>query len=88
MNNPHKLKKLREIDSINLDQFNKQLIDVHKQIGILKGACYGLPNPQLLLSPTVLREALASSEIENIVTTLADVLQAQLFSVFLHVVQA
>lgn len=80
MNNPHKLKKLSELDSINFDQFDKQLIDVHKQIGILKGACYGLPNPQLLLSPTVLREALASSEIENIVTTLADVLQAQLFS--------
>jgi Fic family protein len=39
-----------------------------------------LPNPQLLLSPTVLREALASSEIENIITTLADVLKAQLFS--------
>lgn len=80
MNSPHQLKKLSELDGINLDQFDKQLIDVHKQIGILKGACYGLPNPQLLLSPTVLREALASSEIENIITTLADVLQAQLFS--------
>jgi Fic family protein len=45
----------------------------------LKGACYGLPNPQLLLSPAILREALASSEVENIITTLADVLQAQLF---------
>ncbi len=80
MNRPHQLKKLSELSGINLDQFDKQLIDVHKQIGILKGACYGLPNPQLLLSPTVLREALASSEIENIITTLADVLQAQLFS--------
>ena len=80
MNNPHELRLLKELKDIDFNQFNKQLIDVHKQIGILKGACYGLPNPQLLLSPTVLREALASSEIENIITTLADVLQAQLFS--------
>lgn len=80
MNDPHQLKKLSTLKEINFDEFDKQLIDVHKQIGILKGACYGLPNPQLLLSPTVLREALASSEIENIITTLADVLQAQLFS--------
>jgi Fic family protein len=80
MANQHELKLLKELKDIDFNQFNKQLIDVHKQIGILKGACYGLPNPQLLLSPTVLREALASSEIENIITTLADVLQAQLFS--------
>lgn len=80
MNSPHQLKKLSALKEIDFDEFDKRLIDVHKQIGILKGACYGLPNPQLLLSPTVLREALASSEIENIITTLADVLQAQLFS--------
>lgn len=78
--NPHKLKKLNELDGLDFDEFDKQLITVNKQIGILKGACFGLPNPQLLLSPTVLREALASSEIENIITTLADVLQAQLFA--------
>ena len=80
MSDPHKLKRLGTLNNINFNEFNKQLIDVHKQIGILKGACYGLPNPRLLLSPTVLREAIASSEIENIITTLADVLQAQLFS--------
>lgn len=79
-NNPYELKKLSELDGVDFNEFDKQLIGVHMQIGILKGACYGLPNPQLLLSPTVLREALASSEIENIITTLADVLQAQLFS--------
>lgn len=80
MATPHELKKLSSLKGMNFDKFDKDLIAVHKQIGILKGACYGLPNPQLLLSPTVLREALASSEIENIITTLADVLQAQLFS--------
>lgn len=77
---PHELKKISDLKDLDFSQFDKQLIAVHKQIGVLKGACYGLPNPQLLLSPTVLREALASSEIENIITTLADVLQAQLFS--------
>lgn len=80
MDQPHNLVKLNDFPDIDLNQFNKQLIRVREQIGVLKGACYGLPNPQLLLSPTVLKEALASSEIENIVTTLADVLQAQLFT--------
>jgi Fic family protein len=80
MEKPHRLKKLSQLKGVNFADFDRKLIEVHKEIGILKGACYGLPNPQLLLSPTVLREALASSEIENIITTLADVLQAQLFS--------
>lgn len=79
-NQPHQLQTIYEQPIIDFKQFDSELIQVHTEIGILKGACYGLPNPQLLLSPTVLREALASSEIENIVTTLADVLQAQLFS--------
>lgn len=72
---------LSKLVNINIEetQLHNELISAHKEIAILKGACYGLPNPQLLLSPTVLREAIASSEIENIVTTLADILQAQLF---------
>ena len=71
---------LNPVPKIDYNSFDKTLIEVHKRIALLKGACYNLPNPRLLLSPTVLREALASSEIENIVTTLASVLQAQLFS--------
>ena len=74
------LSLLNPVPKIDYDSFDKSLIEVHKRIAVLKGACFGLPNPKLLLSPTVLREALASSEIENIVTTLASVLQAQLFS--------
>lgn len=80
MKDPHLLKPISKGLKIDLKKFDKELIKARTEIGILKGACYGLPNPQLLLSPTVLREALASSEIENIVTTLADVLQAQLFA--------
>lgn len=80
MQNPHNLKPITNNLNMDFNKFDKELIEARTEIGILKGACFGLPNPQLLLSPTVMREALASSEIENIVTTLADVLQAQLFS--------
>src|SRR5437773_12156548 len=38
-----------------------------------------MPNPMLLLSPAILRESVASSNIENINTTVTEVLQAQLF---------
>ncbi|MDR1032823.1 MAG: Fic family protein [Candidatus Nomurabacteria bacterium] len=75
----NKLKMLSPLPTVDFDQFNKKIIAIREKIGVLKGACYGLPNPQLLLSPAVLRESLESSEIENIVTTLANVLQAQLF---------
>ena len=72
------LKRLDPIPDINYEKYNQRLIRVREKIALLKGACFGLPNPGLLLSPAVLREALASSEIENIATTLANVLQAQL----------
>lgn len=75
-----KLKLLSELPHIDYSSVMSKLIDTRSNISILKGACFGLPNPSLLLSPTLIREALESSEIENIVTTLADVLQAQLFS--------
>jgi len=72
------LQLLNPVPEIDYGKYNKQLIGVREKIALLKGACFGLPNPQLLLSPTVLREAIASSEIENIATTLASVMQAQL----------
>ncbi len=74
-----KLPFISEIASKDYSSLNNILVETRSNIGILKGACYGLPNPQLLLSPTMMREALESSEIENIVTTLADALQSQLF---------
>ncbi|MCX6143136.1 MAG: Fic family protein, partial [Ignavibacteriales bacterium] len=43
------------------------------------GYSRALPNPMLLLSPAVLRESVASSNIENINTTVEQVLQMQLF---------
>lgn len=64
---------------INFDspKFSKILIKARAELAELKGYSEGLPNPLLLLSPAVIKDALASSEIENIVTTMLDVLQNQ-----------
>ena len=56
------------------------LIKAHTQLGELKGYSFSLPNPMLLLSPAILKESLASSEIENIHTTMIQVLEGQIFS--------
>lgn len=75
---PHKLTPLPpDIDFAN-PAFAKPLLGAHKALAELKGYSYGMPNPLLLLSPAILKESLASSEIENIHTTLIDVLQNQL----------
>jgi Fic family protein len=44
----------------------------------LNGLIYSLPNYELLLQPLTVREAVASSEIENIRTTTLDLLQAEI----------
>jgi len=49
------------------------------ELAELKGTCGQIPNPLLLMSPAIIRESVASSNIENINTTLAEVLQWQLF---------
>lgn len=46
----------------------------------LKGASISLPNQNILLSPLTIREAVASNGIENIHTTVSDVLQAEVLS--------
>lgn len=72
------LNYLTNAPDLNTTQFADLLIDAYSALGELKGACYGLPNPQLLLSPAIMREALESSGVENIITTLANVIQARL----------
>lgn len=47
-------------------------------LGELKGIAVSLPNPTILLNTLFLQEALASSEIENIVTTQDEVFRAEL----------
>lgn len=47
----------------------KQAIKSNKELARLKGYCSLLPNASILLSSIILKEATASSEIENIITT-------------------
>ena len=49
------------------------------EVAELKGYSAAIPNPMLLLSPTLIRESVASSEIENIHTTVESALQQALF---------
>jgi Fic family protein len=57
----------------------KILLRARTELGELKGYSSALPNPMLLLSPAVLKESVVSSRIENINTTVENVLQMQLF---------
>lgn len=59
--------------------FTDVLLEARAALAELKGYSFAMPNPLLLLSPAILRESLASSEVENIHTTLVDVLKNQLF---------
>lgn len=38
MEKPHRLKKLSQLKGVNFADFDRKLIEVHKEIGILKGA--------------------------------------------------
>lgn len=59
-------------------KFADALVAARVELAELKGYGQLLPNPLLLLSPAVLRESIASSEIENIHTTIFEALQMQL----------
>lgn len=59
--------------------FTQLLIKARTELAELKGYSSAIPNPMLLLSPSIIKESVASSEIENINTTVEKVLQQQLF---------
>ena len=61
------------------EQFVDVMLKTRTELGELNGYSYSLPNPLLLLSPAVIKESVASSNIENINTTMEEALQAQLF---------
>ena len=61
------------------ESFIDLLLKARTELAELKGYSSALPNPMILLSPAVLRESVASSKIENINTTVENVLQMQLF---------
>lgn len=60
-------------------RFSRLVARARTELGELKGYSAALPNPMLLLSPAILRESIASSEIENVNTTVERALQQQLF---------
>jgi Fic family protein len=76
---PHQLELLPPRQAIANADFGDLLIQARVELAELKGACGQLPNPLLLMSPAIVRESVASSNIENINTTLAEALQWQLF---------
>ncbi|MBI3500978.1 MAG: Fic family protein [Bacteroidetes bacterium] len=63
----------------NTQSFMRWLLKARAELGELKGYSSALPNPMLLLSPAIIKESVASSEIENINTTVEKVLEQQLF---------
>ena len=54
----------------------KKLINAHKELAHLNGICESLPNQVVLVHTLALQEAKDSSEIENIITTHADIYTA------------
>lgn len=76
---PHNLASLPPGINFKSQQFADILLKARVALAELKGHSFAMPNPLLLLSPAILRESVASSEIENIHTTIIDVLQNQLF---------
>lgn len=64
---------------IKLEAFSSAVLKARIELAELKGYSFSMPNPLLLLSPSIIRESVASSNIENINTTLVEVLQNELF---------
>ena len=54
----------------------KQLVKSSVALAELKGSALTLPNPEILLNAVILKEARASSEIENVITTQDKLYQA------------
>jgi Fic family protein len=79
-NTPHKLSLLPPQVNIYEPETVDLLVTARGRIGELNGYMGRLPNPMLLMSPAIIKESLASSEVENINTTILDVLQNQLIA--------
>ena len=76
---PHDLHFLPPAVDSTSPAFVDLLLKARTELAELKGYSFSMPNPMLLISPSVIKESVASSNIENINTTLVDVLQNQLF---------
>jgi Fic family protein len=78
-NRPFELPLLPPSLDFRHEKFIDIMLKTRTELGELNGYSHSLPNPMLLLSPTVIKESVASSNIENINTTVEQVLQMQLF---------
>src|SRR5437016_2107782 len=76
---PHSLSPLPPKTDLGDKDFSDILLKARTALAELKGSCRFHPNPMLLLSPAIIKEAVASSNIENINTTIEEALQGQLF---------
>lgn len=76
---PHDLALLPPKVDLNKKALIDLIIKARAELGELKGYTFSMPNPTLLLSPAIIKESLASSEIENINTTIIKVMENQLF---------
>jgi Fic family protein len=72
------VKKLQRNFDFDKVQILKASRDASVALAELNGLIYGIPHYELLLKPLTVREAVASSEIENIRTTTLDILQVEI----------
>jgi Fic family protein len=63
-------------DKVETISILRQLVTTSLALAELKGLAHTLPNPDILLNAVILKEAAASSEIENVVTTQDKLYQA------------
>jgi Fic family protein len=78
---PEPLSKIGDLQfEVLSPKLTNLLIQARANIALLNGYCIALPNPFLLLSPAIIKESLASNDIENIQTTLIEALQSALYS--------
>ena len=64
---------------LNSPELLKKVNKATKELAELNGYSMGLPNPLLLMAPFLIQESVASSNIENINTTVVEFIQGQLF---------
>lgn len=76
---PFNLPLLPPVLNFKHEQFVDVMLKTRTELGELNGYSRSMPNPLLLLSPAIIKESVASSNIENINTTMEEALQAQLF---------
>lgn len=74
---PHKLELLPPHATLRDEDFSGLLLKARVELAELKGSCGQLPNPLLLIAPLLIRESVESSGIEDINTTVANVLENQ-----------